>query len=95
MNIDKKNRPKYNIEDFRTWDNYDSDKKMLISINDEYCVNCGEFHIPTKDGKCSNCHASLQAVKLLEFQDNLKVMGVELKEVQHAYGYTGENWSDD
>lgn len=92
LNSEKKDRPKYNLNDFRTWDNYDADERKLKIIEDAYCINCGEFHIPTKEGKCPNCKLQLKIVELSRTQDNLKDMGVELKEIQHAEGASGENW---
>ena len=91
MNIEKKSRPEYNINNFRTWDNYDSDKKMLMIVEDAYCINCQEYHIPNKEGKCPNCKVQLNIIELPKTQDNLKDMGVELKETQHAHGAFGKN----
>ena len=86
INIGKKDRLKYNINDFRTWDNYDSDKKMLMLVEDVYCINCAEYHIPDIKGKCPNCKAQLKVAEfeLPKTSDNLKEMGVDLKETQNT-----------
>lgn len=84
LNSEKENRPKYNLNDFRTWGNYDADEKKLKIIEDVYCINCQEFRIPTKEGKCPNCKAQLKKIILSKTSDNLKEMGVELKETQNT-----------
>ena len=84
MNINKKSKPKYDLENFRTWDNYDSDKKMLIIVEDAYCINCKEFHIPDKKGKCPYCKTQLRIIDYVEVPSGLESMGVELTEMQNT-----------
>jgi hypothetical protein len=53
-------------------------------VEDAYCLNCQEYHIPGKKGKCPNCGAQLKIIDFVEIPTGLESMGVELTEVQNT-----------